>query len=239
LRAKTLLTNLSLDAPSAYANTLSICRMPMRRRLLKADLAMSLNGYRPEQLMVDAYRRAPAHDPLAGMIAADVANLLPDDFLTKIDRASMACGLEVRPPLVDHELLELAASIPSDLKVRQRQTKWIVKRTYEQELPRGLAWRAKHGFEMPIDAWLRGPLREIFHDSVLARRGCVGDLIDQREAARLYQSHASRTGRHGEVLWALLVLASWAERYLTVSAIKHHKAQSGDLVGAELTTRHV
>ncbi len=168
LRAKTLLTNLSLDASAAYANTLSLCRMPMRRRLLHTDVAATLNGYRPEQLMIDAYSRAAGDDPLAGMMAADVASLLPDDFLTKVDRASMAYGLEVRPPLVDHELLELAATIPSNLKVRDGQTKWIFKRTYEKQLPAGLAWRAKHGFDIPIDAWLRGPLREIFQDTVLA-----------------------------------------------------------------------
>jgi asparagine synthase (glutamine-hydrolysing) len=214
LRAKTLLTNLSLDASEAYANTLSLCRMPMRRRLINSDVAGILNGHRPEQLMIDAYRQAAADDPLSGMIAADVANLLPDDFLTKVDRASMACGLEVRPPLVDHELLELAASMPSDLKVRDGETKWIFKRTYEKQLPPGLAWRTKQGFEIPLDAWLRGPLRGIFQDIVLSPRSRVADLIDQEVAARLFESHLSRIGRHGAVIWALLVLACWAERYL-------------------------
>src|SRR5262249_24858215 len=118
LRAKTRLTNLALDAGQAYANTLAICRPPLRRRLMNPDLAAGLNGHGPRRVVRDGYAAAPAGDALAWMFAADVAVVLPDDFLVKVDRASMAHGLEVRPPLLDHELLELAARIPSDLKVR-------------------------------------------------------------------------------------------------------------------------
>src|SRR5262249_48907169 len=123
LRAKTRLTNLSLEAGAAYANTLALSRMPGRRRLLSADAASGLNGHRPEDVIDAAYGEPPPGDPLSGMIAADVATLLPDGFLVKVDRASMANGLEVRPPLLDHELLELAARIPSRWKVHEGQTK--------------------------------------------------------------------------------------------------------------------
>ena len=149
------------------------------------------------------------------MIEADVNVVLPDDFLVKVDRASMACGLEVRPPLVDHELLELAGQIPSEFKVRDGQTKWIFKRIYQDRLPAGIAQRPKHGFEIPIDSWLRGPLREMFESTVLAPQGRVADLIDQASVRRLYGHHLSRVGRHGGVLWSLLVLARWAEAYLS------------------------
>ncbi len=127
LRAKTALSNLSLDAGPAYANTLTLCRQPLRRRLMAPDLAAGLNGHVPEQLIWESYATAPPDDALAGMIAADTATILPDDFLVKVDRASMAHGLEVRPPLVDHELMELAARIPSRWKIHGGQTKWILK----------------------------------------------------------------------------------------------------------------
>ena len=214
LRAKTMLTNLSLDADAAYANTVSLCRLPMRRQLLSGDLLAELDGYRPEQTIRDFFTTAPPDDPLAAMITADVNVLLPDDFLTKVDRASMSCGLEVRPPLVDHELLELAAQIPSQYKIRGRQTKWLFKEIYQDRLPGGLAWRAKQGFEIPVDRWLRGPLREMFQSAVLNPNAPVCSLIDQATARQLYEAHRSRMGRHGNVLWALLVLASWAERYM-------------------------
>ncbi|MBN1912580.1 MAG: hypothetical protein JW818_22860, partial [Pirellulales bacterium] len=213
LRAKTLLTNLSLDAPEAYGNTLSMCRLPQRRRLLSADVAAQLNGAWPERSIRDHFAAAPDDDPLAGMIAADVNTILPDDFLVKVDRASMSCGLEVRPPLVDHELLELAATVPSEYKIRQGQTKWLLKRLYEDRLPQGLARRAKQGFEIPVDAWLRGPLRDVFDSAVLGPNSPVAGLIDQAVARRLARAHRARTGRHGAVLWAVLVLARWAEEY--------------------------
>jgi asparagine synthase (glutamine-hydrolysing) len=214
LRAKTLLTNLALDAGAAYANTLSLCRRPLRRRLLAPHLAKELNGYRPEQRIQDGYEGGPAGDPLGGMIAADVATVLPDDFLVKVDRASMAHGLEVRPPLLDHELLELAARIPSRWKVRKGETKWILKHAYRNTLPAEVVWRRKHGFDMPIDAWLRRPLREVFESRVLDPGARVGELVEQEAVRRLYRSHLAGTGRHGRVLWGVLVLARWAERYL-------------------------
>ena len=241
LRAKTRLTNLALEADAAYANTLMLCRLPERRRLLSAGMAAELNGHRPESLIREAFGRsgkgdrnllceAPSgpfrqkvpvpfsQDVLAGMLAADTAVLLPDDFLTKVDRASMACGLEVRPPLVDHELLELAATVPSRLKVRGGETKWIMKRAFADRLPHDAVWRAKHGFEIPVDAWLRGPLKEMFQDSVLAPGARVAELVDQRAVGRLYRAHLAKVGRHGGVLWSMLMLAKWAERWSTEGA---------------------
>ncbi|HEV3338991.1 MAG TPA: asparagine synthase (glutamine-hydrolyzing), partial [Pirellulales bacterium] len=240
LRAKTRLTNLALEPDAAYANTVLLCRLPERRRLLAADVAAELNGHRPEELIREAFGRgyeagkgdrsilceAPSgpfrqkvpvpfsRDVLAGMLAADTAVLLTDDFLTKVDRASMACGLEVRPPLVDHELLELAATVPSRLKVRGGETKWIMKKTFSDRLPRDAVWRAKHGFEIPVDAWLREPLRETFESSVLSPGARVAELVDQRAVARLYRAHLAKVGRHGGVLWSMLMLAKWAEKWL-------------------------
>jgi asparagine synthase (glutamine-hydrolysing) len=218
LRAKTALTNLSLDAGSAYANTLSICRPPLRRQLLAPDLAVQLNGYESEQVVRDHYAAVPAGDPLGGMIAADVALLLPDDFLVKVDRASMAHGLEVRPPLLDHELLELTARLPSEFKVRSGQTKWLLKQTYEKKLPDGAVSRGKRGFEIPVDQWLRGPLRELFEEAVLKPQAPAAGLVNQTVARSLFRSHLARSGRHGDVLWSLLILTCWAERYLTSAA---------------------
>jgi asparagine synthase (glutamine-hydrolysing) len=214
LRAKTLLTNLALDPDAAYANTLSLCRPPLRRRLLGGDLLAELNGHDPEAGIRTSYAQAPVHDPLGGMIAADVATILPDDFLVKVDRASMAHGLELRPPLLDHELLELAGRVPSRWKVHQGETKWILKQIFQKYLPPSVIWRPKHGFEIPIDAWLRGPLRPVFEGAVLEPQARVSNLINQNLARKLYQAHQAGIGRHGNVLWSLLVFARWSERYL-------------------------
>ncbi len=175
------LTNLSLDAGSAYANSVTACRQQ--------------------------------GNALAGMLATDTAVLLPDDFLVKVDRASMAHGLEVRPPLLDHELLELTARIPSHLKIRAGQTKWLFKEAFRAELPPDVTKRPKQGFDIPVDDWLRGPLRPMFESTVLGSSSAMAGLIDRETAKVLYRNHLVGSGRHGAILWSLLVLARWAERY--------------------------
>ena len=213
MRAKTLLTNLSLSAPDAYANSSAICRAPLRRQLIASGLRSELNGHNVNRSFHAAFEGAPSGDALAGMIAADLAVRLPDDYLVKVDRASMAFGLEVRPPLLDHELLELTARIPSRLKIHRGETKWLFKETYRARLPAAVTSRRKQGFEIPLDAWMRGPLRAMFEDLVLDSHQEVAALIDQQTAKRVYRSHLSGAGRHGSVLWSLLVLARWSEKY--------------------------
>jgi asparagine synthase (glutamine-hydrolysing) len=186
----------------------------MRRQLLAPDLVATLNGHQPERLIQTSYSTVPVGDPLSGMLCADLATVLPDDFLVKVDRASMANGLEVRPPLLDHELMELAARIPSRWKVQGKDTKHIFKRAFQSRLPASIVRRAKQGFEIPIDSWLRGPLRETFEASVLQSGAELAPLIDQGVVRRLYRDHLAGVGRHGSVLWALLVLACWSGRFL-------------------------
>jgi asparagine synthase (glutamine-hydrolysing) len=222
LRLKTALTNLSLEDSAAYANTISLCRQPLRRALLNADIRRELNGYCPNAPIQAAYAHGGG-DPLHGMIAADVAMLLPDDFLTKVDRATMAFGVESRPPLVDHQFLELTARIPSSLKVRRGETKWIFKQMCDGWLPGEVVHRRKQGFEIPVDDWLRGPLRESFEANVLSKSAKVADLIDQKTAANLYQAHLSHRSRSGNVLWSLMVLGAWAERYLGAVTTTHNE----------------
>lgn len=232
LRAKTRLTNLALDAGAAYGNTMTLCRLPLRRQLLGRDLAAQLNGHRPEQRLIDGYTTAAPGDALGGMIAADVNVTLPDDFLVKVDRASMAHGLEVRPPLLDHELFELAARIPSRFKIRDGDSKWIFKQTYKNQLPDRVLWRPKHGFDIPVDSWLCGPLRPMFEAAVLESQSHVRDLIDQATVRKIYEAHCNGVGRHGNILWSLLVLARWTERYLTPARIGNNEiAEKSLLIG--------
>ena len=212
LRWKSLLTNLSNDPAAAYANTLSIARSHQRRQLLTGDLRKTLAKHRPEDVVEAAFTRGHI-DPLAGMLSADVDMLLPDDFLTKVDRASMAYGLEVRPPLIDHELMELAATVPSDLKVRNGETKWLMKQIFEPKLPKKLAHRAKQGFEIPTDDWLRGELGEQVREVVLKPGSRIAEYVNQDYAGKLFDMHCRRTGRHGQLMWSLLVLGRWLDHY--------------------------
>ncbi len=232
LRLKSALTNLSLDADAAYANTLTLCRQPGRQHLLSADIRAALRDHDSQQIAREGFRRSHVRqnvggsgefpqsgdcgygDPLSGMIAADMATLLPDDYLVKVDRASMAHGLEVRPPLLDHELLELCARLPSCWKIRDGETKWLLRELSADVLPESIRQRPKQGFEVPLDVWFRGPLRAMFADLVLSPNSAVADLINLTEARRAFDAHQRGTARNGTLLWMLLSLAAWADRYL-------------------------
>jgi asparagine synthase (glutamine-hydrolysing) len=213
LRAKTTLTNLSLDPHQAYGNTLTRCRLPLRRQLFSAGILAQLQGNQPEALTYTGFRGGN-HDPLASMISADISTLLPDDYLVKVDRASMAYGLEVRPPLLDHELFELASRIPSKFKVHHGETKWIFKQACGDLLPQGLLNRPKQGFDVPLDTWFKGPLKALFCDTVLQPNSIAADYLELREVRRLFERHQSGRQRHGQTLWALLVFSRWAQTFL-------------------------
>lgn len=228
LRWRSALENLASDPASAYARTMSRVPPAFVRRLLSPTVRRSIGSHDPSAYTRDAYGD-PARDPLSGMLQADIATVLPDDFLVKVDRASMAYGLEVRPPFVDHQLLELAATMPSEFKVRRGETKWLLKQLFAPRLPDGLVARRKQGFEMPIDRWLRGPLRDAFEANVLHPNAAIAALIDQTAAGNLFAAHCAGTARRGDVLWSLLVLGAWCEKYL---AGPQQRALGG-LVGAE------
>jgi len=212
MRLKTLLQNLSSDPATAYANTISACRTNVRQQLLSPGFATQIADHRPEDTVKQAYLQGN-RDALSGMLSADTNFLLPDDFLTKVDRASMAFGLEVRPPLLDVRLMELAASMPSSMKVRNGNKKWILKEIYEPRLPRGLAHRRKQGFELPVDEWLRGPLQSQIQDIVLQESNPIADYIDIPQAQRMNDQHCRQIGQHGQVLWSLLVLGRWLDEW--------------------------
>jgi asparagine synthase (glutamine-hydrolysing) len=147
------------------------------------------------------------------MWSADTNILLPDDFLTKVDRASMGFGLEVRPPFIDWKLMELAASMPSEYKIRQGSKKWMLKQLFETRLPNGLANRRKQGFELPINEWLRGPLHDQVRTCVLNPHGKIAEFINVAYARQLFDAHCKGTGRHGQLLWSLLILARWLDTW--------------------------
>ena len=212
LRLKTLLQNLSSNPAEAYANTVSACRQAMRRSLLNRDFATSLNGHHPEQAIIAAFRQGH-RDALSGMLSADTNVLLPDDFLTKVDRASMGFGLEVRPPFIDWKLMELAASMPSEFKIRNGSKKWMLMQLFESRLPKDLVNRRKQGFEIPIDQWLRGPLSEQVRTHVLNPHGAIAQFVNVANARHLFESHCKGIGRHGQLLWSLLILARWLDAW--------------------------
>lgn len=155
---------------------------------------------------------APAFPQLLeSMQYQDMMGYLPDDILQKVDRASMAAALEVRPPFLDHRLVALAWRLPTTQKIRNGETKWLLRRVLERKLPIELINRPKMGFAVPLAEWLRGPLAA-WVDDTLRSHGRWSDLLDRDAVLKLWARHKSARENLAYALWPVLMLAAWDER---------------------------
>ena len=157
---------------------------------------------------------APAHDELDRLIYHHAKLYLAGRTLVKMDRATMAFGVEARAPYLDHEFVELACSIPSALKLKGWTTKYLLKRMMAGRLPASIVHRRKQGFGVPLARWLRGPLRpfleDVLHPDGLTRTG----LFSPRAVARLVAEHIGNKANHASALWTLVSFELWREAYL-------------------------
>src|SRR6185503_7940309 len=134
---------------------------------------------------------------------------LPYDLLVKVDITSMANSLEARSPFLDHEVMEFAASLPVSMKLRGRQSKFLLKRAFADLLPRENTHRRKMGFGVPVGAWMRGPLRELLCDSLLSTGTSVRRYLRSAEIERFVSEHVGARADHSFQLWSLLMLELW------------------------------
>ncbi|MCA9501913.1 MAG: asparagine synthase (glutamine-hydrolyzing) [Spirochaetaceae bacterium] len=150
-------------------------------------------------------------DLVQRMLYADCHAWLVDNLLERGDRMAMAASVESRPPFLDHELVELAFRLPSNVKLRDGTTKWVVKEVARRRLPASIVDRRKVGFRVPLDAWFRGELREMANDLLLGAGSFVGGRMDRRFVASMLADHA-RGRRDEEIrIWTLLCLEVWHE----------------------------
>jgi asparagine synthase (glutamine-hydrolysing) len=147
-------------------------------------------------------------------VRSDVLLYLPDDLLVKMDIASMAHSLEVRSPLLDHEIVEFAASLPVELKLRGRRLKHLLKEAMTGMLPAGVLARGKMGFGVPIDRWFRHDLREMAYDTLLDARATGRGILAPTEVRRYLDEHVSGRAHHHHRLWALLMLELWHRTFI-------------------------
>ena len=157
-------------------------------------------------------------DLVEGANRADIHTYLPDDLMVKVDVASMAHGLETRSPLLDHVLLEWAARIPAEIKMKGGTTKALLKAAMAPYLPREILHRKKMGFGVPLERWFRRELRELAHDTLLGQPARERGIMRPDYVRRLLDEHGAGTRNHHTRLWALLMLELWFRSWIDDAA---------------------
>ncbi len=176
--------------------------------------AIVRGGREPASLLALAADAPAALDLTERMMYVDTLHYLAGDILTKVDRASMAVSLESRVPFLDHAVVELAWRLPQAWKVRDGKGKWILREVLARHVPRALFERPKMGFGIPIDAWLRGPLRGWAEDLLSESRLRAGGHFDPAPIRAAWRAHLAGGENLQYLLWAVLMFEAWRERWL-------------------------
>lgn len=208
LRARATFQALGQDSTTGYLHAVSICHGEQRRTLFSPELRRQLSGYHAVEVFRRHLATAPDH-PLSRVQYLDYKTYLPGDILTKVDRASMAHGLEVRAPLLDPDLVRWMATLPPETKLRDGEGKHVFRQALGELLPHDVLYRRKRGFGVPLAAWFRGPLRGDLERRL--RHGSLPEtgLFDPAAVARLVAEHTGGRLDHSAALWALLMFESF------------------------------
>jgi asparagine synthase (glutamine-hydrolysing) len=208
-RAKTTFEGLARSSVESYFHSVSILRGPMRDALFSPRFKAELAGYSAQEVFSRHAAQAGTDDPLALIQYLDLKTYLVGDINTKVDRASMAHSLEVREPLMDHKLIEWLATLPSSLKIRRQEGKYIFKKSMEPYLPKDVLYRSKMGFAVPLARWFRGPLKQRVRDAVLGERLATTGWFNAAYLQHLVDGHQSGERDYSASLWALLMFEAF------------------------------
>jgi asparagine synthase (glutamine-hydrolysing) len=210
VRGKATFQSLSRSPLEGYFNSVSIFRPGEKPKLFSADFKHALGKYDSYGVLDEHYRRADTPDLLSRIQYVDIKTYLPDDILAKVDRASMAVSLEVRAPLLDHKFMEVAAMIPSSLKLRGTNGKYIFKKAVEPMLGKANIERKKQGFAVPLDHWFRGELKEMAQETLF---GTDDGILDRAFLQKIWKQHQRGTYNRSAHLWTVLMYRKWREAF--------------------------
>lgn len=212
-RAKSLLTSLSVSPEMGFYITNSQIEDRQWQALANQETKDKLKGYHPSQLTIDAYQKAKGPDHLSKILYTDMKTYLPGGILVKVDRMSMANSLEVRAPILDKEILEFAATLPSNLKFNNGEKKYLLKEAFKQDLPNDILYRKKMGFSVPLAQWLREELHDIAHKYLITQPAGLNIIFSLASVTQLWEQHQEQKADHSAVLWSMLMFEMWFQRY--------------------------
>jgi asparagine synthase (glutamine-hydrolysing) len=213
-RAKNLLNSLSVNADMGFYITNSFINDDQWQDLALPQTLSALGDYHPSAYTLEKYKEADGKDHLSKILYTDMKTYLTGGILVKVDRMSMANSLEVRAPILDKEILEYAATLPSSLKFRNKEKKYVLKEAFKPYLTDDILYRKKMGFSVPLAQWLRVELKEIAERYLVDDVKGLSTVFDIQKIATMWQQHLSNAHDHSTLLWSMLMFEMWWQRYM-------------------------
>jgi len=197
----------------ALLMTTETCDSPPTRLLAK-DVRQQTESTDPFREYHDIFKRLSHLDSVQRMLYSDCMTILPNNFLEKVDRPTMAHGIEVRVPFLDSNLTEYVMRLPAHMKVKGTQKKWILRQLLRNSVPDTVLDGKKTGFDVPFEYWLRDPLTDYMKATILDSSARHSQIFDEREVTKCIREHVSGRRDHGTLLYRLLNLSLWYESYM-------------------------
>ncbi|GAC1406679.1 MAG: amidotransferase 1, exosortase A system-associated [Burkholderiaceae bacterium] len=208
-RAKTTFESLSRNLVDGYFHSVSTLPDRLRQQLFSPKFRQELQGYQAIEVLREHAKTSPTDEPLSMIQYLDFKTWLPGDICTKVDRASMAHGLEVRVPLLDHKLVEWISGLPPDMKLNNGEGKYIFKKSLESTLPRGILYRKKMGFSIPLASWFRGPLRQHVRTALLGPTLAETGMFNMTFMREMVEQHQSGMRDYSVPIWSVLMFEAF------------------------------
>ncbi len=213
-RAQSLFNSLSVSPEMGFYITNSQIKDEQWNALVKPSVKEKLGKYHPSKITLDYYRAADGPDHLSKILYTDMKTYLTGGILVKVDRMSMANSLEVRAPILDKEIIEYAATLPSSLKFRDKEKKYILKEAFKPLLSDDILYRKKMGFSVPLAQWFTDELKEIAEKYLVTNVKGLGQLFELSMVTKLWQEHQNNQQDHSAILWSMLMFEMWWQRYM-------------------------
>lgn len=213
-KGRTLLNTLSFESDYGYYLTNSHCEDKIWQALVNDDVKRRIGDYDPFSVTEEYYNRADTDCHLSKILYTDLKSYLPGDILVKVDRMSMANSLEVRAPILDHKVIEMAARIPAAMKYNRGEKKYILKQSFSKILPDGIMQRRKMGFTPPVAQWLRGELKSMAFNRIFARNSGIRHFFNMGFVEKMWEMHQAGSRDWSALLWSLLMFEFWYQAFM-------------------------
>jgi asparagine synthase (glutamine-hydrolysing) len=210
----TLLNALQKTPEHGFYLSNSFCTDKLWDRLANQQLKLNLQQYHPSTITESHYHQADTDNHLSKILYTDIKTYLSGDILVKVDRMSMANSLEVRAPILDYQVVDFAASIPSSLKLHNGEKKYILKQSFKSRLPSDILYRKKMGFSVPLSDWFFYEIKEFAEQKLFSTSSGLENYFNIVELKKIWNEHQTGKRDYSTILWSFLMFELWWQKYI-------------------------